>query len=480
MFETPKSRREFIQALKTGKISPNILAKAQANVGAFSDCTQEEIQWALNHNLPQIKEFAQSVQLVMQGGGKLPLLIQQLKTERNPARQAEIAQSIADSQDPEVLTELSQMINDKNIESRKAAIVLLMKVEDWPRQKRLVRALIQDPKSEISDSMLRHIIQAAPRRYIKEVRQAASHESDDLRTLALKTIVTINDTQHGDLLIQRLAYEKGELQKSLYGAIIAFIKADPKAMLEHIVKATANTEANERQTAMNLLTKHPDQCRAFRRLLAFSESVSTMLRDQIFAEMAKVPDAFVDHILALFKTENDRELRMQALLLAKLFKHPKLTPIFLHEMKNPDWMVRYAAMQVLGDMKSQQALPVLVEAMGKDVTSSAAIQALGKYKDLRLAKPFFQKLPNASESDQIEILNALSGTPDARLLPTLAKFLDSNAPKGKAKLHCAEVLMEMCKATNTKVPPKVTQIYEQIREKTVDDLPDLGLKLSDN
>jgi len=184
--------------------------------------------------------------------------------------------------------------------------------------------------------------------------------------------------------------------------------------------------------------------------------------------------------LVIFKTEQDPALRLQAMNLAKVLKHQQLAPIFLHEMKNPNWLVRYTAMQVLGDMKAQQALPALVEALNSEDASIAAIQALDKYRDIRLAKPLFQKLPNGNESEQTEIVKVVQNIGDARLLPHLAKFLDSAAPKGGVKKLTAEIIIAMCKATNTAVPPRVTQIYDGLREKTVNDLPDLGLKMSDD
>ena len=42
----------------------------------------------------------------------------------------------------------------------------------------------------------------------------------------------------------------------------------------------------------------------------------------------------------------------------------------------------------------------------------------------------------------------------------------------------AKTIIAMCEATGTKVPEQVTKIYDSLSEKTLNDLPDLGLKMS--
>jgi HEAT repeat protein len=250
-------------------------------------------------------------------------------------------------------------------------------------------------------------------------------------------------------------------------------------MTKKVVVAITADDAAVRQAALKLFFKLPEPPKAFRRLLMYLTSVASGLRDLAFAELAKHGDPFAELLMNLFKKERDPVLRLQALNLAKALKHPKLAPVFLHELKNPDWLVRYTAMQVLAEMKSPQALPALIEALREPETAQAAIQALDKYRDLRLAKPFFQKLPHAPESEQVELLAAIQNLGDARLLAHLGKFLDSSAPKGKAKLRAAVTIIAICGQSNTAVPERVQQIYDSLRTRTVEDLPDLGLQLAD-
>lgn len=478
MFESEKSRKDFLIALKAGKISPTLLQKAIAHAKVFAACPQEEVAWTLNHSQPLIQQFGQAIMAANKGPDSGNALVDQFLKERVPAKIEQLAQSLAANPPSDLNRQLSMMANDKNIETRQKAVTLLVKLPDWPRQKALVNVFLEDPKPAVSDTMLKHVVRTAPRIYMKVLRKNATHENEEMRTLCLKTLVTMNNIKHADILVERLAQETGELQKSLYGALASFIKNEPEGMTEVIAHALGSPVDSVRSAALNLLLKLPDQKAAFSRLLMFGESVSAMLRDQLYSEMARSADAWVDHVLAVFKTEKNPALRLQAMNLAKLLKHQRLAPVFLHEMKNGDWMTRYSAMQVLGEMKSQQALPLLVEALNNEESIMAAVQALDKYRDVRVAKPLLGKLSSAGESAQIEILKVLRNMGDPRLLPPMAKFLDSSAPKGKAKKAAADTVIGLCEDTKTAVPEKVRQIYESLREKTVDDLPDLGLRLS--
>lgn len=482
MFETEKSRREFIQAMKAGKVGLPLVQKAISLASAFSDCTVEEIAWTATHPQPLVQQFGAAIQQLI--GGAPPAaaggdgLLEQLMREKAPQRIEQLAQAIVERKDPELGTQLSQMVNDRNPEVRQKAMALLVRMEDWPRQRGLVQALLDDPRSEIGEPMLQHVIRSAPRAYLRELRRGAAHANEELRALCLKTLVAMNQLKNADIVLQRLPREKGELQKSLYGALLTWIKQDPVAMTEVVIAALAAAEPEVRSAALSLVVKLPDPRASFKRLLEFSASVSAIARDELFGEMARNAEAWVELVLNLFKTEQQASLRFQAMSLAKVLSHPRLAPIFLHEMKSADWMVRYAAMQVLGDMKAEQALPALIEALNSEDSALAAIQALDKYRDVRLAKSLFGRIVAGSETEQIEILKALANMNDARLLPNIAKFLDSSAPKGAAKKFAAETIIQMCEASQTAVPPRVTQIYDSLREKSIDDLPDLGLRLS--
>lgn len=480
MFETEKSRNEFLGALRTGRVNPQMLEKAAAEIGSFADCNAEDILWSLAHADPNLRQFGKAVFARCADEQKMSKLMELYRNERRAATADAYLAALTELDPQAIFGVTGKMVNSTDPETRRKALEMLVAQDNWAKQRTQVSALLEDPRPDISEAMLRQVAVKAPRAYVSQLRLLARHDKPEIRALCLQALVGMNQMANAELFLHRLPHESGEVKKVLFDAVVRFIKTEPGPMTEVIVKTLAATDQKAARSAMDFFVKLPDRRGAFRCFLKFSDSVSSMMRDQLYQIATTVADAFVDPVLDVAKNERDPALRLQAVNLAKALKHQKLAPIFLHELKNPDWLVRYTAMQVLSDMKSPQALPIIVEALGNPESSMAAIQSLDKYRDIRLAKPFFQKLPQGHESEQIEIMKALHHIGDARLLTHLFKFLDSDAPKGKARKFAAETIIAMCKETGTPVPPKVTQIHESLRDRGFDDLPDLGLKMSED
>ena len=480
MFETGKSRKEFLEALRMGRVSPPQLEQALAEHSAFADCRADDISWSLAHTDPNIRQFGKRVYAICSDPDKMSKLMDLYRNERRTTT-AEAYMAALVELDPNAIFGITgKMVNSTDPTVRQKALAMLIAQENWPKQRTQVAALLEDPRPEISEAMLREVAPKAPRAYASQLRTLSLHPKPEIRALCLKALAGMNQMINAELFLNRLPHESGDVKKLVFDAIVALIKQEPVPMTETIVKTIAGTDLKAAKAAMDFFVKLPDRRGAFRCFLKYADAVSSMMRDQLFAVATQVADAFVDPVLDVAKNEKDPALRLQAINLARALKHQKLAPIFLHELKNPDWLVRYTAMQVLSDMKSAQALPIIVEALGNAESCMAAIQSLDKYRDIRLAKPFFQKLPQGHESEQIEILKALQNIGDARLLTHLFKFLDSEAPKGKAKKFAAETIIAMCEATKTPIPPRVTQIHESLRDRGFDDLLDLGLKMSED
>ncbi len=480
MFESGKSRRDFIMALKGGRINPQLMQKAIAAHALFADCPVGDFLWTLTHGDANIRRFGAEVLAVCRDPAKVSSLLDLIQRETRPGLAEAYLKAMAVLQPEEVFAALGRMINNKSAETRKNALNLLIRQKSWFLQRNQVIALMEDPQAAISEAMIRAVTERAARAYASHLRQLSHHPKPEIRAMCLQSLIAMNNLVNAELFLERLPQEGGEVKKALFEAIVTLIRQEPTAMTEQIVKAIAATEPAVSKIAMDFFVKLPDKRTAFGCFLRFANAVSAMMRDQLFAEAARRPEAFVDPVLEVVKTEKDPALRLQAMNLARTLKNQRLAPIFLHELKNSDWLIRYTAMQTLGQMKSTQALPALVEALGNPETSIAAVQALNNYKDIRLAKPFFQKLQSANESEQVEILAALKNIGDGRLLGPLSKFLESNAPRGKAKKVTAETIIALCEETGTVVPARVLQVHESLSERKLEDLPDLGLKMAED
>ncbi|CAM2008608.1 HEAT repeat domain-containing protein [Acanthopleuribacter pedis] len=477
MFEQPHKRQEFLQAVKAGRINAQLLEKALASYQSFADADLNEVLQLMQ--LPAAKKFAAALISVNQDPEKLGKLMQMFARERRPEVEAELAAAIALCKSDAIFTEIAKMINNKDPNHRKKALKLLIKQEKGMQQRELVLALMNDPQPPIAEAMLKQVIASGAKGYQGQLRHMAVVGADSIAVLCLKALLNQPSMKNVPVFIHALATQQGEIAAALSQALGRHMQEAPEAVLEEIILAIGSSDPKVGAAALKMFVGMPDLKEATRRLLLFADSVSPLVRDDIFRLMGTVGDTFVPIVLALVQEQPEQAVRIQAMNLAKIMKNQKLGPLFLQELKNPDWMVRYSAMQVLSAMKSPQALPILVEFLNQDESSMAAIQALDRYGDMRLAKPFFQKLTTQSnESEQLALLDALLNLGDPRFIGHLSKFLDSPAVRGKAVKRCAEVIIELGKRHGVAVPEKVIALNDQLTEKKLEDLPDLGLKLS--
>jgi len=398
--------------------------------------------------------------------------------QARPDQETRLAAAIAAAASPEAFASLVKMVNDKNPQTRAKAARLLPQLPEWRRQRALAEALLDDPEPAVSRPMLQAAAQQAPAAFIPWLRRRAGDADADSRALCLRALIATGDPAHADALLARLPFEADALRQEIWGALVAMIKRDPADMTERMIRVLAAPDPEARRAAADLLAKMPDKRDVLRRLLIYAESLGAIPRDAAFAAMKKHAEAFAEPLLALFQGEDAAAVRLQGLALARALGHERLTPLFLHQLKSPDWTTRAAALQTLGAMKAPQALPVLVEMLGRGQDAAAVVQALDRYRDPRLAKPLFQRLPAADEAEQIDILKALKNLGDARFLPHLAKFLESASPKGQAKKFTVDAIVDLCRANGQAVPPRILEIQASLSQSALDALPDLGLKLA--
>ncbi len=478
MFDSSAARKQFLERLKTGAVDAQTLSAAIESRASFQDCAADDLMWIFAKNQPQLGQFAAAALSASRDPTKIEKLMTAYAQERRPEAQAQLAAAIAACGSSQTLAYVGRMINDKNPAARLKAARLIQGLKDWPRQTALVSALLEDPDGAVSRCALKAVAEKAPARYGVYLSRRAHDDDPETRVLCLKALIAVGGRQHADTLLARLPFETGDLRTQIWNAIVAMVKREPGPMTDCMVRALTAPQTETRRMAADLLAKMPDKQDALRRLLVFAETLAGMARDKIFEAMAPHAAVWTEPLLALAQTESDPALRLQALHLAKALEQERLTPIFLHELKSPDWMVRLAAIQALGALKHPQALPALAEALQRKEDAIAAIQALDQYRDLRAANPMLKKLPAAGEDEQAALLHALTNIGDPRLVPHLHKFLDSPAPKGKAKRIAAESIMALCRASGNPVPPQVQETYDNLAADKWADLPDLGLKLA--
>lgn len=384
-------------------------------------------------------------------------------------------------QSPEnpVLGQVVQLLNTQDVKKRKQAWSMLMGVDGWDKQKQLVLCFLDDPDQSIVDEVIKTLCEKSGESYGFYLRQYADHKNDEIRTLLLKTLISLKDPDNISVFLARISQEESALQKELAGALADFINEDLESASEAVIRVFASAHKESRKAAMSFFLKLPSKELAFKKFLSFSESIAPMIQEELFQEVTTHKDAFVEMLKEFFEKGKDPALLMQAIELAKVLKFEGIEDQLLKALSSEDWLLQQAAIKELSSMKSEKAVDVLLDLASHPELGPAAMQALDKYGDLKYAKSFFQKLPAASDAVQVELLQVLENMGDERFLPHFVKFFCSNAVKEKAKKVCYKAIVAICKRSGVEVPKEAEDEKAKMDQELLDELPDLGLKLKE-
>lgn len=356
------------------------------------------------------------------------------------------------------LTKLVQMMNNKNPAIRLQALEHFLQQENFLTNRQFVINFLKDPDLEIAKKILDLVVEKAPGFYGSILRElSAKHKNYLIRGSCLRALIAMKAIKNAELFIQRIPYEKGDIKKELIDATIAFVKEEPQSMTKHIIKTFTSEEPEIRKVGLNMFVNLPNRVEAMQIFYKFCLSIPPFMRDQFIQEVVTEKDSFVELVLLNFKNERDSNIRYLNLKLAKLLKHEKLAQMFLYELNNDDWLVRYVAMLALGEMKCKEAVPALLKAIGDVNVGIAAIKALGDFEDAQLAAEMFKRFPSSSKSEQLEVLKIIQRICDKRFIEPLTTILKKETLPLKVRLNLEECIVVLCRKHKEEVPYAVEQ-----------------------
>lgn len=478
--KTKAGRSEFLAALKTNKIEPEMVKKITASaVSAFENCKIEDIVFLLTHPKDSYSEFGRAVLRVSEDPAKITKVRKLHKEAHGTENAPALLSALAASGSSEPFEIVAKSINSQNEQTRKKALDLFLNLDGWSAKRELVSAFLEDPSFEVRSRVLLYIARKAPKLYASYLRHHSSEDQVEVRKICLAALISMKNPKNTQTFLERIPHEDGKLQGLLFGAVLDFTEKNSLLATEGILKSLTFPDAAVRKSAMYFFLQLEDQPTSIRALLDYCQALDTSVRDSVFAETVEHKDVIAELVLHVLETDSDPKRRAQALSLASVLKHEKLTELFLKELTNSDWVLRCLAMRTLGEMKCKEAIPSLLEALQDKEVSIAAIEALSKYGDMKIAQEFFKKLSKATEPEQLEILEALLEMSDKRFIEPLVKFMESDKSEEKAKLRTEEAIRSICKATKTPVPKKIFEIKKAIKDKRLSEIPDLGLSMVD-
>jgi HEAT repeat protein len=468
-----RARKGFLEALPGGTLSEAALVAALDE----HDFTLDEVAWCLFEKARATRNFG--LYAVARGSqrDKGKALFKLLAKEPAGPRRLAVIQAIAMVRDGQCLAELGKLANSRLVEERRLAQQVLVRLEGWTELRSLVTAFLDDPEAEVVLDTLRHLLEARTGQYLGALRHLAIHPDERVRRVVLEWMIGQRDPSFAETFFARLPREDGALAEVIRGALIGLTDAHPDAMLEWCVQGLADAAEPVRRLSLELFVRLLGREGALRRLMSYTASVTDWVRDTIYAGARGHAAAFVEPVRAYLESEHNDKLRFQALHFAHALQEPRLLPTLLDAWERGDWVSRYQILLVLSESPSPQARVVLREALQAKETRLLAVRALRRYQDDAVLGELVAVLGEADPTTQMEILGALQERGEARTVQYLARLVGERGCDPLVRAKGIEVIEAMCGRLGVPVPRKVVASGKEERERRLEGLPDLGLRL---
>lgn len=374
-----------------------------------------------------------------------------IEEERNNMLQEENSNEISPAK-------LVQMMNNKDPKIRIKALEHFLQQEEYYKKRQFVVNFLKDPDLHIAKMMLDEVTAHHSKFFGSVLRElSAKHKNPIIRIACLRSLIAMKAIKNAVLFIERIPYEKGEVRKELIDAVITFTREEPEVMTKHIIKTFTSEDPDIRRVGFNMFVNLPNKNEAMKIFYRFCLNLAPFMRDQFIQEVVNERDAFVELVLLNFKNETDSNIKYLNLKLAKLLKHERLADMFLHELNNKDWLVRYVAILALGEMRCKQAVAPIMKAISDVNVSVAAIKAIGDFEDPKLASQLLERFPSASRSERLEILKIASRIADKSFIEPITNIIRKETLSLKVRMAAEECILTLCQKYSEEIPYVVEQ-----------------------
>lgn len=385
------------------------------------------------------------------------------------------------------LSEIAKLINSKEPELRKKALIQLISTENWHKHTDLISILLDDPEKSIKLKTLDELTKAHAKNFVGEMRHLCTDKDQDVRVASIKALLQFNSKKNIATFIQSLPSLPQELSQEVNKQISTFIlniESEPEtseAVILQVLDNIASVNPDVRKVAMLYLKQISNKNLAASSFITFCSKVSDLILDVLFNEAKKEANFFNPLLEVILNNVQSEQDRIMAIKIAFFLKHPSLVSMLTTELSNENWLIRRNAVQKLGELNNKDSIPELIKLLDDKEISMVVIETLGKFKEPSLLKDLLPRLMKVGKSEQIAILESvenIAGT-DPRLIPSLVKFMGSEMTIYEVKKQISELVIRICKKTNSPIPQEIKQILDGEEQKLLDKLPDLKLKMDD-
>ena len=206
-------------------------------------------------------------------------------------------------------------------------------------------------------------------------------------------------------------------------AVDVMVKINHPETIKYLLPALKDESEYSRRSAVEVLNE-----------ICSPNSVKDLLnaiKDDDWWVRARAGDALseiggpkvINSVLELIK-DKDEEIRRTAIEILNATKDEAAVDALLKATDDDDWWVRERAVDALAEIGSKEAVPKLVDMLGKNAkTDTVVVRALGKVGDADIISKILPMLKRPEREIQVEVIRAISHLADEQHAETVRGVL---------------------------------------------------------
>ena len=323
-----------------------------------------------------------------------------------PASRKGIGKILPELAPPGWERQAGRFLNHRSGKLRSAAEELVESATLTPKLLDVLVPILSSVGNELRRKLLVRFADSNDARLAPLFEQHLADPDEGVRLAAVRVLAARNDPKFLPALAARLDVETFSVQQQLIKAFIRYAEAG-QDVTSQVLPLISSGSVPLRQTAMKILTQMPNQRRVILEFIEYSKTLAGWIRRRALDSMLEFSGLLLDPILSLLQ-DRDPSVRSSAIrLAASIGADPRVEKALLPLVMDTDWWVRVNAIETLGDLKSQLALPTLLKLLNDDDARWSAIEALVRIGDKRCVPHLLPLLKTDRIEIRLELVKAL-------------------------------------------------------------------------
>ncbi|HKB70012.1 MAG TPA: PilT/PilU family type 4a pilus ATPase [Thermoanaerobaculia bacterium] len=337
-------------------------------------------------------------------------------------------------------------------------------VLDWIREKQQPRFLsaIEPALSAASSAVRRRAMAAAEAIGTAQAAPLAVHaiadEDEEVRFRAASLLARHPSEQVFPALLKASSDTSARVQQAVAKAIEPIVAAGARAWQSRVMPLISDTNPRVRENAIGILRQQEPRA-VVEAFIGSFKDVYGPPRDRAIQVFQELGGPFLS-ALADRADDPDQGAANLAASIAVMLRSPEVVPLCVRLLKQPDWWLRHRASEALATIKDDRGLEPLIEMLDDRESDLTAAAALGQWGTPKALPGLLAAYKKATMDLRLEILEAFSKIPDARV-PALLQNISGVDPEPVVREKAVRLLRGL-KGEGAEAAAEIATLFEPV------------------